>query len=145
MAMKFGELADRAQASVKPIRCYDDVGALRGQEWAPSRFRLFGSDALDRYRVIRATQAVGLRSGEIRVFIARRDHDQAPCEIVARLIERRSAALDQLIPELEALRYELREVAVVRGSPGTSVTRVTATEGSRGPKGSALHSGNNPD
>jgi hypothetical protein len=34
MAMKIGELADRARTSVKTIRYYDDVGVLRVQERA---------------------------------------------------------------------------------------------------------------
>jgi DNA-binding transcriptional MerR regulator len=145
MAMKIGELAERAGTSVKTIRYYDDVGVLPAQERTPSGYRLYGEGALDRYRFVRAAQAVGFRLGEIRALIALRDQDQAPCEFVARLIERRSTALDQLIADLEALRDELREIAVVRGSPGTPVTGAAATQGSRDPKGSPLCSGGNPD
>ena len=143
--MKIGELAERAGTSVKTIRYYDDVGVLPAQEWTPSGYHLYGEDALDRYRFVRAAQAVGFRLGEIRAIVALRDQDQAPCEFVARLVERRSAALDQLIADLEALRDELRKVAVVRGSPGTPVTGDTATQGSSDPKGSPLCSGRNPD
>ncbi len=143
--MKIGELAERAGTSVKTIRYYDDVGVLPAQERTPSGYRLYGEDALDRYRFVRTAQAVGFKLGEIRAIGALRDQDQAPCEVVARLIERRSAALDQLIPELEALRDELREMFVVRGSPGTPVTRAAATQGSRDPKGPPLCSGRKPD
>lgn len=109
--MKIGELAERTGTTVKTIRYYDDVGVLPAQERTPSGYRLCGEDALDRYRFVRAAQAVGFRLGEIRAIVALRDQDQAPCEFVARLIERRSAALDQLIFELKALRHELREIA----------------------------------
>ena len=143
--MKIEELAERAGTSVKTIRYYDDVGVLPALERTPSGYRLYGEDALDRYRFVRAAQAVGFRLEEIRALVALRDQDQASCEFVARLTERRSAALDQLIPELEALRDELREVAAVRGSPGTPVTRAAATQGSRDPKSSPLCSHRNPD
>lgn len=146
MAMKIGELAERAGTSVKTIRYYydDDDGVLPAQERTPSGYRLYGEDALDRYRFVRVAQAVGFRLGEIRAIVALRDQDQAPCEFVARLVERRSAALDQLIAELEALRDEMREIAVVRGSPGTPVTGAAATHGSRDPKGSPLCSAEIP-
>jgi DNA-binding transcriptional MerR regulator len=116
--MKIGDLAERAGTSVKTIRYYDDIGVLPAQERTPAGYRLYGEEALDRYRFVRAAQAVGFRLGEIRALIALRDKDQAPCDFVARLIKRRLAELDRLIPELEALRGDLREVAASQGSPG---------------------------
>ena len=105
--MRIGELAERAGTSVKTIRYYDRVGVLRSTERSESGYRLYGEDALDRYRFVRAAQAVGLRLGEIREIIALRDRGETPCGVVVELIGRRAAELDARIAELQALRDEL--------------------------------------
>ena len=110
MAMKIGELAERAGTSVKTIRYYDRIGVLRPAERSESGYRLYGVDALDRYRFVRAAQAVGLRLGEIREIIALRDGGETPCGFVVDLIGRRAAELDARIAELVALRDELRSL-----------------------------------
>lgn len=110
MAMKIGELAQRAGTSVKTIRYYDCVGVLHPEERSESGYRLYGEDALDRYRFVRAAQAIGLRLGEIREIIALRDQGETPCGFVVELIGRRTAELDARIAELEGLRDELRRL-----------------------------------
>jgi DNA-binding transcriptional MerR regulator len=110
MAMRIGELAERAGTSVKTIRYYDRIGVLRPAERSESGYRLYGEDALDRYRFVRAAQAVGLRLGEIREVIALRDRGETPCGFVVDLIGRRAAELDARIAELAALRDELRSL-----------------------------------
>lgn len=109
--MKIGELAGRAGTSVKTIRYYDRIGVLAPLERSSSGYRLYGEDALDRYRFVRAAQAVGLRLGEIREIIALRDRGETPCGFVVELIGRRAAELDERIDELEGLRDELRRLA----------------------------------
>ena len=108
--MRIGELAERAGTSVKTIRYYDRVGVLRPTERSESGYRLYGDGALDRYRFVRAAQAVGLRLGEIREIIALRDRGETPCRFVVDLIGRRAAELDARIAELQALRDELRSL-----------------------------------
>ena len=110
MAMRIGELAERAGTSVKTIRYYDRVGVLRPEERSESGYRLYREDALDRYRFVRAAQAVGLRLGEIREIIALRDRGETPCGFVVDLIGHRAAELDARIAELAALRDELRSL-----------------------------------
>ena len=111
VAMRIGELAERAGTSVKTIRYYDRVGVLAPSERSASGYRLYGEDALDRYRFVRAAQAVGLRLGEIREVIALRDRGEAPCEFVTELIAARALELDARIAELRGLREELRALA----------------------------------
>jgi MerR family copper efflux transcriptional regulator len=110
MAMKIGELAELAGTSVKTIRYYDRVGVLRPKQRSGSGYRLYDEDALDRYRFVRAAQAVGLRLGEIREIVALRDRGVTPCAFVAELIGRRADELDARIVELIALRDELRSL-----------------------------------
>ncbi len=108
--MRIGELAERAGTSVKTIRYYDRIGVLRSTERSESGYRLYGDAALDRYRFVRAAQAVGLRLGEIREIIALRDRGETPCGFVVDLIGRRAAELDDRIAELQELRDELRSL-----------------------------------
>ncbi len=110
MAMRIGELAERAGTSVKTIRYYDRIGVLRASERSESGYRLYGEDALDRYRFLRAAQAIGLRLGEIREIVALRDRGETPCGFVVDLIGRRAAELDARIAELVALRDGLRSL-----------------------------------
>ena len=110
MAMRIGELAERAGTSVKTIRYYDRIGVLRPAERSESGYRLYSESALGRYRFVRAAQAVGLRLGEIREIIALRDGGETPCGFVVDLIGRRAAELDVRIAELVALRDELRSL-----------------------------------
>ena len=110
MVMRIGEFAERASTSVKTIRYYDRVGVLRPEQRSESGYRLYGEDALDRYRFVRAAQAVGLRLGEIREILALRDRGETPCGFVVELIGRRAAELDARIAELVALRDELRRL-----------------------------------
>ena len=108
--MRIGELAARAGTSVKTIRYYDRIGVLASAKRTDAGYRLYGDDALDRYRFVRAAQAVGLRLGEIREIIALRDRGEAPCGFVVELIGRRADELDERIGELERLRSELRRL-----------------------------------
>lgn len=111
MAMKIGELAERAGTSVKTIRYYDRIGVLAPSGRTEAGYRLYRDDALDRYRFVRAAQSVGLRLGEIRQIIALRDRGETPCDFVVELIGRREAELDERIGELERLRGELAALA----------------------------------
>ena len=108
--MRIGELAERASTSVKTIRYYDRIGVLRPDERSESGYRLCGEDALDRYRFVRAAQAVGLRLGEIREIIALRDRGETSCGFVVERIGRRAAELDARIAGLAALRDERRSL-----------------------------------
>lgn len=108
--MRIGELAERAGTSVKTIRYYDRVGVLRAERRSEAGYGVYGEGALDRYRFVRAAQAVGLSLGEIREVLALRDHGETPCGFVIDLIGRRADELDARIAELIALRDELGEL-----------------------------------
>ena len=110
MAMKIGELAERAGTSVKTIRYYDRVGVLQPEVRSEAGYRLYGDDALERYRFVRAAQAVGLHLGEIREILALRNRGETPCGYVVELMGRRADELDARIGELVILRDELRHL-----------------------------------
>ncbi len=109
--VRIGELAERAGASTKAIRYYEQIGVLAAPARTPSGYRDYDHAALGRLAFVRAAQAVGLTLGEIRQVIAFRDLGQPPCEHVAALLQRRAAELDARIAELQQLRGELDRLA----------------------------------
>jgi MerR family transcriptional regulator, copper efflux regulator len=109
--MRIGELAEQAGISTKAIRYYEQVGILAPPARTPSGYRSYDQMALGRLEFVRAAQALGLTLGEIRQIIAFRDHGQAPCSHVSRLLQRHAADLELRIRELQRLRGELRQLA----------------------------------
>ncbi len=109
--MRIGEVARRADVSVKTIRYYEHVGILPPATREPNGYRSYDSAVFDRLTFTRASQAVGLTLGEIREVIAFRERGEPPCAYVLDLIEDRGAALTVRIADLEALRTDLRDLA----------------------------------
>src|SRR5712692_9739201 len=106
--VRISQLAGQAGVTSKTVRYYERIGVLPAPSRSPSGYRDYRPDALDRLGFIRAGQAVGLSLGEIRQVIALRDRGATPCDHVYRLLQRRTAELDERIGELQALRRDLQ-------------------------------------
>jgi len=106
--MRISELASQAGVTTKTLRYYERIGVLSPPSRSRSGYRDYRPDALDRLGFIRAGQAVGLSLGEIRQVVALRDYGETPCDHVYRLLQRRTAELDERINELTTLRRDLQ-------------------------------------
>jgi len=106
--MRISELAGQAGVTSKTLRYYEHIGVLPAPSRSTSGYRDYRVDALDRLAFIRAGQAVGLSLGEIRQVVALRERGETPCDHVYRLLQRRTAELDERIKELQTLRRELQ-------------------------------------
>ncbi len=106
--VRISELADQAGVTSKTLRYYERIGVLPAPSRSTSGYRDYRAEALDRLGFIRAGQAVGLSLGEIRQVVALRERGETPCDHVYRLLQRRTAELDERIGELQALRRELQ-------------------------------------
>lgn len=71
--MKIGELAKRADVSVRALHHYDEMGLLRPSCRTDSGHRLYDEDDLVRLVTVRSLQAVGFALEEIRTFLQRPD------------------------------------------------------------------------
>jgi DNA-binding transcriptional MerR regulator len=109
--VRIGEVVTRSGVSDKTLRFYEEVGVLDRPKRAPSGYRDYDADALDRLAFVRAAQAVGLTLGEIREVIAMRDRGEVPCAHVLDLLQQRSAEVEARIAELHRLQAELRRLA----------------------------------
>jgi DNA-binding transcriptional MerR regulator len=106
--MRISQLAGRAGVTAKTLRYYERIGILPPPSRSASGYRDYRPDVLERLGFIRAGQAVGLSLGEIRQVVALRDRGETPCDHVYRLLQRRTAELDERIHELQALRRDLQ-------------------------------------
>jgi MerR family transcriptional regulator, copper efflux regulator len=106
--VRISQLAGQAGVTSKTLRYYERIGLLPAPSRSPSGYRDYRPDVLDRLGFIRAGQAVGLSLGEIRQVVALRDRGDTPCDHVFRLLQRRTAELNERIDELQGLKRELQ-------------------------------------
>lgn len=108
--MQIGELARASGIAPSAVRYYEQFGLLPAPERTASGYRSYGDDALDRLAFIRSAQAVGLTLAEVGQVLDTRDGGEAPCQVVAELIERRHAEVRARLAELKVLERQLAEL-----------------------------------
>ncbi|MEU4655924.1 MerR family transcriptional regulator [Streptomyces sp. NPDC023723] len=99
--MRIGELAARAEVSVRSLRYYEQQGLLRSTR-TPSGQRLFTEDDVDRVGFIQGLYAAGLSSSTIADLMPCRDapsqhNSDATLERMARERERITVQIDGLL------------------------------------------------
>ena len=76
---RIGELAKRANKTVRTIHFYEELGLLQPADRSPGGFRLYNDVALDRIHWIERLQTLGFSLGDIKQFLADcRSHDTGP-------------------------------------------------------------------
>ncbi len=108
--MRIGEVAEASGVPAKTLRYWEQVGVLAEPARTPAGYRDYDPAVLDRIRFVRGGQAVGLTLGELREIVAFRDRGETPCAHVLDLLERRRAAVEQRIAELETLGHQLEQL-----------------------------------
>lgn len=116
MALTIAGLADAGGVGVETVRYYQRRGLLPEPERAPGSVRRYDADAVRRLRFIRSAQGAGFTLddiGELLRFDATEDRDRAHA-----MAERRIAALDARIAELQEARAALARLARRCGGSG---------------------------
>lgn len=112
--MRIGELSRRSGFSIDTLRYYDRIGLLRPLRRSPtSRFREYGSEALDLLALVRAAKLARLKLPEIRKILSAAE-DGAACKEVILLLDAKVKEIDGAIRSLSELRRRLAE-AVAKG------------------------------
>ena len=107
--MTIARLAEAGGVGVETVRYYQRRGLLDTPARPDGGVRRYGREDARRLGFIRSAQAAGFaleQIGELLALDAGEDRDRA-----RELAERRIAALDQRIAELEAARASLRRLA----------------------------------
>jgi len=97
-----GRLAREVGVPASTVRYYERSRLLRPDGRTEGNYRIYGPEALERLRFIRAAQAIGLTLEDITTLLDFRDGRTAPCREVQTLIEER---LSELKKRLEQLRH----------------------------------------
>ena len=105
--MKIGELATSAGVSVDTIRFYERRGLLQLPPRRASGYRTYTPTAVDRVRLIKSAQALGLTLDEVVDFLALLDQGKATCENQRPRLRAVVERLDQEIARLSATRTKI--------------------------------------
>ncbi|MBE0010128.1 MULTISPECIES: MerR family transcriptional regulator [unclassified Arthrobacter] len=95
--MQIGELAERAQLSLRTIRHYDEVGLLHPSARTDGNFRIYSEDDYQRLMLIRQARALGFSLDEVADLLdalSRKRHAD----------ENASLRLDRFLEEARARR-----------------------------------------
>lgn len=108
--MQIGELAKRAGVNVDTIRFYERRGVLPAPERRPSGYRAYSERTLERLRLARSLQALGLTLEEIVDAFHSSDSGTATCESERWRLEVVVERIDVRIRELRRTRREVTAV-----------------------------------
>lgn len=133
-----GRLARAASVAPSTIRYYERIALLGPGGRTEGNYRVYGDDALERLRFIRAAQAHGFTLHDIGAMLAFQDGRTAPCKEVQALIEARLADLNRQVEQLDRVRDVLRRSLRVcrrgrRRSAGCGVVEDLRSEASGRP------------
>lgn len=102
-----GQLATAADVPTSTVRYYERVGLVEADGRSESNYRLYGLDAVERVRFIRAAQATGFSLDDVKALLALYDGTAAPCGKVRRLIEERISHVSQRMKDLRHVKQVL--------------------------------------
>jgi DNA-binding transcriptional MerR regulator len=105
--MRVGELAAAGGVTAKTVRYYESLGLLAPPRRLTNGYREYGSDAVDRLRFIRDSQAAGLTLAETGSILSMKDEGRGTCHHTRALLDRHIAEIDAQIASLLAAKGEL--------------------------------------
>ena len=105
--MKIGEVARRAEVTIDTIRFYERRGVLSSPPRRPSGYREYTDDTIERIRLARRMQSVGLSLDEVIDALSAHDAGRATCESERWRLDGALERVDVRIGELKVLRREI--------------------------------------
>ena len=102
--MTIGQLAKTVDVPTSTLRYYERTGLLNPTARTDGNYRIYGPEALERLRFIRAAQGVGFTLEDVSELLQFRDDDADPCGEVQEIIGERLLQLDERITDLRHLR-----------------------------------------
>ena len=124
--MKIGQVAKEAGVSVDTVRFYERVGVLPEPARRPSGYREYEGRTIDRIKLTRELQAIGLSLPEIVDALAAHDAGGATCESERWRLQVVLDRVDSKLAELAAVRGRIVDAQSACES-GCCVLRVDGT------------------
>jgi DNA-binding transcriptional MerR regulator len=103
-----GQLAQALGIATSTVRYYERINLVRPEARSGSNYRLYGREALERLKFIRAAQAIGFTLDDIALLLSHRNDSESCCRKVQGLIEERLDDLKQRMEDLRRVHRELR-------------------------------------
>jgi DNA-binding transcriptional MerR regulator len=108
--MKIGQVADLAEVSIDTVRFYERRGVLPVPERTSSGYRTYTPATVERIRLARRLQQLGLTLDEVIDALHATDQGDLTCASERWRLEAVLDRIDNKIAELEATRRHVREV-----------------------------------
>jgi MerR family mercuric resistance operon transcriptional regulator len=108
--MRSGELARAGGVNVETLRYYERRGLLAQPPRLGSGYREYPPEALNRLRLVKQAQALGLTLGEIAELLTLRPHAEVTCGDLEARIRSKIAELDGKLTALTSLRGSLERL-----------------------------------
>jgi DNA-binding transcriptional MerR regulator len=108
--MKIGEVATAADVSIDTVRFYERRGVLPEPDRLPSGYRIYTPATVERIRLARRLQALGLTLDEVIDALHSTDRGTATCASERWRLEAVLERIDAQLAELRAVRKEVRSV-----------------------------------
>jgi DNA-binding transcriptional MerR regulator len=102
-----GQLAQAAGVPTSTVRYYERIELLQPARRTAGNYRLYGDEALEQLRFIRAAQATGFTLEDITALLQFRDATPDVCHDVQGLIDERLADLEKRMADLRHVRRVL--------------------------------------
>jgi MerR family mercuric resistance operon transcriptional regulator len=96
-----GALARAANVPVSTVRFYERRGILRPEGRSHANYRRYSNDSLQKLRLIRCAQNIGLSLKDARELLKLIDSENCPCDDVEQIVRRR---LDDVRARIKELR-----------------------------------------
>lgn len=106
--MKIGQVAAESGVSIDTIRFYERRGVLPAPSRTPSGYRLYGGSTVQRIKLARRLQSLGLTLEEISSALHERDEGHASCENQRWRLENALERIETKITDLARLRNDVR-------------------------------------
>ncbi|MEV0388783.1 MerR family transcriptional regulator [Nonomuraea sp. NPDC050643] len=103
--MKIGQVASEAGVSVDTVRFYERRGVLPAAERRPSGYRDFDAAAVERIRLAKSLQGLGLTLDEVVDALAAHDAGGTTCESERWRLEAVVDRIDAKMAELARARH----------------------------------------
>jgi DNA-binding transcriptional MerR regulator len=106
--VKIGQVAAESGVSIDTIRFYERRGVLPAASRTPAGYRVYGGSAVERIRLARRLQGLGLTLDEIASALHERDEGHGSCETQRWRLEVALDRIETRIAELGRLRGDVR-------------------------------------
>jgi MerR family mercuric resistance operon transcriptional regulator len=105
--MTISKLAASAGVAVSTVRFYERAGLLPAEQRSANNYRSYGEKSVERLRLIRAAQGVGLSMKDVAELLALVGGDGSPCRDIDLLLRRRLDDIRRRVTNLRRVEKAL--------------------------------------